>query len=106
MARSRHCDVCKGWHDMEEPWPSVCLGHYRRRDEANGKSTQIMGDMQPYRNIVDGKVIGGRRQHREFLRSRGLVEVGNEKVPQKYIEPPPVAPDIVCAMQETGYWKQ
>ncbi len=103
MARSRHCDVCNGWHDMEEPWPSVCLGHYRRRDEANGKSTQIMGDMQPYRNIVDGKVIGGRRQHREFLRSRGLVEVGNEKVQQTYQPPPPPSADIKRVMDQLGY---
>jgi hypothetical protein len=62
-----------------------------------------MGDMQPYRNIVDGKVIGGRRQHREFLRSRGLVEVGNEKVQQTYQPPPPPSADIKRVMDQLGY---
>lgn len=40
---------------------------------------QIMSDLAPYRNVIDGKVIAGRRQHREFLRTHGVVEVGNEK---------------------------
>lgn len=45
----------------------------------------IISDIQPYRAVAsdiacDGKrpVIGGRRQHREFLQRNGYVEVGNE----------------------------
>ncbi len=43
----------------------------------------VMGDIQPYRAIaadVNGKrpMIGGRRQHREFLARNGYNEVGNE----------------------------
>ena len=103
MARSRHCDICKGWHDMEEPWPTACLGHYSRRGEANSKSMHVMGDMQPYKNVVDGTMIGGRKQHRDFLRSRGLVEVGNEKIEQRYQAPPTPVTDIKRAMDELGY---
>ena len=103
MARSRHCNVCNNWHDLEEPWPSACMGHYTRRDECNGKSLHVLGDMEPYRNIVDGAVIGGRRQHRDFLKSRGLVEVGNENVQQSYQPPPDPVADIRRAMDEHGY---
>jgi hypothetical protein len=46
---------------------------------------QIIRDIEPYRTAAsdiacDGKrpVISGRRQHREFLRRNGYVEVGNE----------------------------
>jgi hypothetical protein len=46
----------------------------------------IIRDIEPYRPVASdigagGKrpVIGGRRQHREFLRRNGYVEVGNEK---------------------------
>lgn len=43
----------------------------------------VMGDIEPYRAVaadVDGKrhVIGGRRQHREFLSRNNYTEVGNE----------------------------
>lgn len=46
---------------------------------------QIIRDIDPYRavgaDVACGDkrpVIGGRRQHREFLRRNGYVEVGNE----------------------------
>ena len=47
---------------------------------------QIISDIAPYRtaatDIATGKraVIGGRRQHREFLRRNGYVEIGNDYV--------------------------
>ena len=50
---------------------------------------QIMSDIAPYRttatDVATGKraVIGGRRQHREFLRRNGYVEVGNDYVPPR-----------------------
>lgn len=40
---------------------------------------QVIKDIEPYQNLaVDGKTIGGRRQHRDMLRAHGLVEVGTE----------------------------
>lgn len=49
------------------------------------KGPSIIGDIEPYRAVASdvacgGKrpVIGGRRQHREFLQRNGYVEVGNE----------------------------
>jgi hypothetical protein len=50
------------------------------------KSPTIISDIEPYRAVAsdiacDGKrpLIGGRRQHREFLSRNGYVEVGNER---------------------------
>lgn len=47
---------------------------------------QIVRDIEPYRPVASDvaaenkrPVIGGRRQHREFLRRNGYVEVGNER---------------------------
>lgn len=54
---------------------------------------QIIRDIDPYRPVASdvaagGKrpVIGGRRQHREFLRRNAYVEVGNE-VPRRPADP-------------------
>ncbi len=61
----------------------------RKRKAARSPSTagpQIMADIAPYRtvatDVATGKraVIGGRRQHREFLRRNGYVEIGNDYV--------------------------
>jgi hypothetical protein len=50
------------------------------------KGPTIISDIEPYRAVAsdvacDGKrpLIGGRRQHREFLFRNGYVEVGNER---------------------------
>jgi hypothetical protein len=54
--------------------------------EQPGAGMQIIRDIEPYRTAAadvaaKGKrpVIAGRRQHREFLRRNGYVEVGNER---------------------------
>lgn len=53
--------------------------------EQPARGPQIIRDLQPYKtaagdvaNNGNRTVIGGRRQHREFLKRNGLVEVGNE----------------------------
>lgn len=38
----------------------------------------IMGDIKPYRSMLDGREISSRSTHREHLRSHGCIEVGNE----------------------------
>ena len=81
---SRSCRVCRGWHDLAETWPEGCLGHFAGRANRSG-GTQIIRDIDPYQ-AVGGDVasggkppkIGGRRQHREYLKRNGYVEVGNE----------------------------
>lgn len=54
--------------------------------EQPGAGMHIIRDIEPYRTVASdvaagGKrpVIAGRRQHREFLRRNGYVEVGNER---------------------------
>lgn len=42
------------------------------------RPSMVMGDIQPYRNVIDGKLITGRAAHREFLAAHNLIEVGNE----------------------------
>ena len=50
----------------------------------------VMGDINPYKSMVTGEMIQGRRQHREHLRRHDVVEVGNDydKRPQKAAETP------------------
>jgi len=71
------------------------------RDGANYPEAQprmrplgVISDIEPYRAAgadvaCGGKrpVIGGRRQHREFLQRNGYVEVGNEAVPSRSDRP-------------------
>lgn len=47
-------------------------------EKMRSQGIQIIKDIEPYRNVVDRKVVGGRRQHRDFLRAYNLVEVGDQ----------------------------
>lgn len=87
MSRSRFCKVCGNWHDMSEPWPVACLSHY---GSFSASGLQIIKDIEPYQAVggdvaLGGKLpkIGGRRQHREYLKRNGYIEVGNERRPQQ-----------------------
>ena len=67
----------------------------------------VMRDLEPYRTAAsDGACggkqayIGGRRQHREFLRRNGYTEVGNSFVPNQQTPMPRVGPDIKRALGE------
>jgi hypothetical protein len=82
MSTSRFCRACKNFHDLDEPWPEACYGHFANRGAA---SIQIIADIQPYQaiaaDVATGKPpprIGSRREHREFLKRNKYVEVGNE----------------------------
>lgn len=48
----------------------------------------VIADIQPYQSMATGEWIKSRSQHRDHLKSNGLVEVGNESVKKKtsYIE--------------------
>lgn len=65
-------------------------------------SAQVMPDIQPYKSMVTGEMIGGRRQHRDHLRAHGCIEVGNEFVTPKPYEPnrADIVQDIKRAMGE------
>ena len=39
----------------------------------------ITGDIPEYQNMLDGKMIRGRSEHREFLKKNNLIELGNDE---------------------------
>jgi hypothetical protein len=65
----------------------------------SGQAPMVMGDIEPYRNVVDGRLITSRSRHRAFLREHGLIEVGNERMePRKPTPAPGLKEDIRRAM--------
>ena len=89
----RYCKVCTGWHDLDEPWPDNCLM------QRSTSGPQVIRDMDPYMSVAADKAtgeqvaVGGRAQHREFLRRNNYVEVGNDS--SLYSQPKPKALDLV-----------
>lgn len=40
---------------------------------------QVTTDISPYRSMITGERIAGRKQHRDHLRAHGCIEIGNEQ---------------------------
>lgn len=38
----------------------------------------IMGDIAPYKSMIDGSYVGSRSTHKEHLKQHGCIEIGNE----------------------------
>lgn len=66
----------RGSYVQDESGKLVPKEEYYGPSETNAPF--VMADIQPYKNMVDGKMITSRSHHREFLKANRLVEVGNE----------------------------
>ena len=62
--------------------------HGEKRSETIS-SPMIMRDLAPYQNMVDGRMITSRSEHRELLKRHNLIEVGNETKALLDMRPPP-----------------
>lgn len=81
----RYCKTCKGWHDLEQPWPEACT-----RFEVSARSPL------PFPMVIRDEMSAGIHPHdkREYTsksgwraanRAGGYVEVGND--PQRFNVP-------------------
>lgn len=78
---------------------------YARKIEGMARShlpaPLLIRDTEPYRSVITGEMIQGRRQHRDHLKAHGCIEVGNEYLPPKPLpELPPIAQDVKRAMED------
>lgn len=102
----RYCKACTGWHDLDEPWPHNCTSHW----DKSAAGPQIVRDIDPYvssaANKHSGKreLVGGRRQHREFLKRNDYVEVGNDS--SLFKPPQPQKLDLVTKREIVQAIKQ
>jgi hypothetical protein len=55
-----------------------------RKKDAKGRYHYVIPDIQPYKSMIDGRMITSRSEHRAHLRANGCIEVGNED-PSKHI---------------------
>jgi hypothetical protein len=55
---------------------------FMREDSSPSKKAtyHVIPDIQPYKNMIDGRMITSRSEHRELLNRHGCIEIGNEKM--------------------------
>lgn len=101
------CDKCGHEEDlyrsiakMDEDLPLCCGIKMHRKITAPA----VANDIQPYKSMIDGRMINSRSEHRSHLKAHGCIEVGNETnniKPRKPLESPPGLKDqLIRAVNE------
>lgn len=86
----RFCKVCRGWHNLSEPWPHNCLPEAPQRSEL--ACPAVIGDTMPDgQHPYDGRTYDSKSGWRKANRQGGYIEVGND--PARLRPKPKAKPD-------------
>ena len=73
--------------------------------EPRAEFPHVIGDIKPYKSMIDGSLITSRSKHREHLRMHGCVEVGNDSSLGKPAKPRESAQGLKEAIARNVYAK-
>ena len=68
---------------MKKTYRAVGNNWVETTKQVNDSAPMIMGDIQPYKSMIDGSMITSRSHHRKHLKDHNCIEVGNEKMESK-----------------------
>lgn len=60
---------------------------YQAPKESELARPMVIRDIEPYQNMIDGRMIKSRSEHRELLKRHNCIEIGNEKMQTKIVAP-------------------
>lgn len=74
----RFCKSCRGWHDLDAPWPSNCLPE-RNLARADLPTPRVISDALPdLWNPADGRIYDSKSNFEKAVKAKGLVIAGND----------------------------
>jgi len=99
----RFCKVCRGWHDLGEPWPPECVPP--RKDTRSGIPAPMLipDGMEPVKSMLDGKMYDSKAALRATYKAAGVAEVGNDSSltdPKPFKKPAPDKNKIRAALDK------
>ena len=76
--RQRFCKVCRGWHDLDEPWPHNCRPepNYSRSDLPLPQVART--SLDDLWNPVDGQKYSCSRNFEKAVKAKGCEIIGND----------------------------
>jgi len=80
--KERFCKVCRGWHDLDKPWPHNCITDHNWTRSDLPAPMVIIDTMGPVQSMLDGKLYDSKSELRKTYKQAGVVELGND--PQRY----------------------
>ena len=60
---------------------------YESPNRSDLPTPMVMRDIEPYQNMIDGKMISSRSAHRDLLKAHNCIEIGNETMTAPKLKP-------------------
>lgn len=78
----RLCRVCEDWHELGQPWPRECLGHFAVRTARSDlpRPMVISDTLEGVQSMVSGERFDSKADLRRHYKANGVVELGNETI--------------------------
>lgn len=74
----RFCKMCRGWHDLDQPWPDNCRPE-RNWNRADFASPRLIRDgLDDVWNPVNGKVYDSKSAYYAAVKAAGCEIAGND----------------------------
>ena len=74
----RFCRVCRGWHDLDRPWPDNCRPE-RNLARADLPTPRLIRDgLEDVWNPVNGKIYDSKSAYYRAVREAGCEIAGND----------------------------
>lgn len=74
----RFCKICRGWHDLDRPWPDNCLPE-RILTRADLAAPRLIRDgLADVWNPVDNKIYDSKSAYYRAVRDAGCEIAGND----------------------------
>lgn len=74
----RFCKVCRGWHDLDHPWPDNCRPE-RNLARSDLPTPRLIRDgLDDVWNPADGKTYSSKSAYYAAVKAKGLEIAGND----------------------------
>lgn len=74
----RFCKVCRGWHDLDRPWPDNCRPERNMARSDFATPRLIRDGLEDVWNPVNGKVYDSKSAYYRAVRDAGCEIAGND----------------------------
>ena len=81
----RYCKVCRGWHDLEKPWPVACSSHYESKRSGVPFPMLQRDWTEPVQHPVSGEFFTNKAAFSRRTKELGYTEVGDD--PARFRKP-------------------
>jgi hypothetical protein len=78
----RMCKACGNWHNLDKPWPEVCVWELTARHAKKlGSAPNVISDeMRATKHHATGEYMTSKRAFSKATRAAGCIELGNEQI--------------------------